>query len=97
VKAVILIFKHASFLWLSNESHVALTLAEVDYQKANIDLKIQEYLKASSPEPSVEEFTHFIMATDIGMLIVTFAIKISHQASSFISVLGQKHQCKENN
>jgi hypothetical protein len=75
VEAVILILKHASFLWLSNGSESALTLAEADYQKANIDLKIQEYLQASSPEHSVEEFAFkFIMATDIGMFIVTFVL-----------------------
>ena len=86
VEAVILILKHATSLWLSNESESALTLAELDYQKANIDLKIQEYLKASSPKHSVEEFAHFIMATEIGMLIIAFVIIISHQASSIISV-----------
>jgi hypothetical protein len=87
VEAVILILKHATFLWLSNESESALNLAEVDYQKANISLKIQEYLKASSPEPSVEEFAGFIMATEIGMLIVALMIITSHQTFSLISVL----------
>jgi len=65
ILAVILILKHATFLWLSNKPESALTLVELDYQKANIDLKVQEYLKASSPEHIVEEFTHFIMATEI--------------------------------
>lgn len=50
----------------------------MDYQKANIDLKIQDYLKASSPQHFIEEFASFIMATDIGMFIVAFIILISH-------------------
>jgi hypothetical protein len=70
VEAVILILKHTSFLWISNESEAALTLAAVDYQKANIDLKIQEYLKAYSLKHSVEEFAHFIMATEIGIWLL---------------------------
>ncbi|KAN0129950.1 hypothetical protein V8E53_012276 [Lactarius tabidus] len=67
VEAVILILKHTTSLWISNEElKSTLTLAEVDYQKANINLKIQEYLQAS-PEHSVEESAHFIMATDIAL------------------------------
>ena len=97
MEAVILILKHATFLWLSNEPESALTLAELDYQKANIDLKIQEYLKVSSPEHSVEEFAHFIMDTEIGMLIIAFMIIISDQTFSIISVLNllSKHKCIE--
>ena len=92
MEAVILILKHATFLWLSNEEESALTLAGLDYQKANIDLKIQEYLRAFSPEHIVEEFTHFIMATEIGMLIIAFIIIISHQASRVISVFGARRR-----
>jgi hypothetical protein len=85
VEAVILILKHTTSLWISNEElKSTLTLAEVDYQKANINLKIQEYLQAS-PEHSVEESAHFIMATDIGMLAITFVVTISHQAFSIVS------------
>ena len=40
----------------------------LDYQKSDIELKIQDYLKASH---SIEEITAFIMETDIGMFIVT--------------------------
>ncbi|KAH9081436.1 hypothetical protein EDB83DRAFT_544428 [Lactarius deliciosus] len=65
-EAVILIFKHATFLRLSNvTSKSALPRAELDYRDANIDSSIQKYLMASSQEHSVELFAAFIMATDI--------------------------------
>ncbi|KAH9028581.1 hypothetical protein EDB85DRAFT_1970249, partial [Lactarius pseudohatsudake] len=66
ILAVILIFKHATFLRLSIiASKSALTRAEQDYRDANIDSSIQQYLTASSQEHSVELFAAFIMATDI--------------------------------
>ena len=49
---------------------LALACAEKDYQKANIDKKIQEYLTANSEEHSVKSFADFIMATDIGKFIL---------------------------
>jgi len=65
--AVILILKHATLLCLSNLSpESALTQAELAYQEANIDLRIQQYLRASSQEHSVQQFVDFIMATYIG-------------------------------
>ena len=68
------------FLRLSNTTESALNIAGLDYQNADIDLKIQDHLKASSPKHSVEEFVSFIMATEIGMLIVVcIVILISHQ------------------
>ena len=74
-EAVIFILKHATFLHLSNPSQKsALTQAEKDYQAANINMKIQEFLTPSQApyfqEFSVEELTHFIMANDIGMLLL---------------------------
>ena len=55
MKAVILIFKHANFLKLSNLSaKSALTQAEMDFWGSKIDLKIQEHFVASSHENSVE-------------------------------------------
>jgi hypothetical protein len=81
VEAVILILKHATFLRLSNLSpKSALTHAELDYQEANIDLKIQQYLAASSQEHSVELFAAFIMATDIGLFILSSVYMVSHHA-----------------
>ena len=81
MKAAILIFKHATFLHLSNSSaSSALTQADVDYCTSNIDLKIQEHLVASAHEHSVEKFAHFIMTTDIGLFILASVKVISHQA-----------------
>ena len=96
VKAVILIFKHATFLHLSNSSaESALTYAEKDFWASKIDLKIQEHLVASSHNNSVEQFAHFIMATDIGLFILASVKIISHQAfTSIISVFCWKG-CKE--
>ena len=79
VQALLLIFKHAMFLRLSNTTKSALNLAGLNYQKADIDLKVQDYLKVSSPDHSVEEFASFIRATDIGMLIGVFAMIIISQ------------------
>ena len=69
VEVVVLILMHATILRLSNTPHKALILAEQDYQEARIDLKIQEHLKAFTPEDSVEKFADFIMATNIGLFI----------------------------
>jgi len=63
--AVTLILKHATLLRVSNSPASALSYAELGYQKANIDAVIQEYLRKSGPEHSVEEFAGFIMGTDI--------------------------------
>ena len=78
VKVVILILKHATFLRLSNQPEQALTLAEQDYQKAKIDWKIHELLKAFTPKNSVEKVADFIMATNIGLFIHSSLTTISH-------------------
>ena len=62
---------------------LALACAEKDYQKANIDMKIQEHLAATSEEHSVKFFADFIMATDIGLFRLPFLKIISHQAFQF--------------
>ena len=64
--------KHATTLRPSNEPEKALALAVKDYKKANIDFKIQEYLKAFTSEDSIEKFADFIMATNIGLFICTY-------------------------
>ena len=92
VKAVILILKHATFLQLSESSKEALTHAELDYQKANIDLNVHQILASS--EHSVKKFVEFIMATDIGSFILASVIIKSHQTFSAISVFSQ-HTCIE--
>jgi len=63
--AVTLILKHATLLRTSNLPDVALTIVELNYQKANINESIQQYLVACSSELSIEQFAEFIMGTDI--------------------------------
>ncbi|KAN0135436.1 hypothetical protein V8E53_006715 [Lactarius tabidus] len=66
ILAVIFIMKLASVLRCFGISrHSVLALAELNYQEAGIDLKIQEYLAGTSEEQSVEQLADFIMATDI--------------------------------
>jgi hypothetical protein len=93
VEAVILILKHATFLCLSNLSpKSALTRAELDYQKANVNSIIQQYCTTSPQEHSVEQlelFAAFIMATDIGSFILASVEIISHHVSRAISVFSQ--------
>ena len=77
MKAVIIIFKHATFLKLSSSStESALTHAEVDFWASKIDMKIQEHLVASVHENSVELHADFIKATDIGLFVLV-SVKIS--------------------
>ena len=78
MEAVILILKHATTLQPSNEPKKALALAGKEYKKANIDFKIQEYLKEFTSEDSVKKFADFIMATDIGLFICIYLPTISH-------------------
>jgi hypothetical protein len=74
---------------------VALTDVELDYQKSNIDESIQQYLTSCASEPSVEQFSGFIMATDIGLFtLLLFDISISYCLFSLMSVLSQ-YRCIE--
>ncbi|KAN0131255.1 hypothetical protein V8E53_010959 [Lactarius tabidus] len=86
LSTVVLFLKHATLLRISNKADAALAQVDLDYQKANINLKIQEHLKAYSSQDSVEKFAGFIMATDIGEFVLLFVTTISHQAFSTISV-----------
>ncbi|KAH9058956.1 hypothetical protein EDB83DRAFT_2388736 [Lactarius deliciosus] len=73
VAAVILILKEATFLRHSNMSaESALTHAEVDYRKGNIDSNIRQRLTAPSQVLSDESFASFIMAIDLSSVEVTF-------------------------
>ena len=56
----------------------SLIRAELHYQQANVDLKIQQYLMASSKEQSVEQLVSFIMGTDFGLFILASVKIISH-------------------
>ena len=78
VTVVILILKHATTLQLLSTLEEALTQAELDYQKANIDLQIQKHLQAFSPKDTVENFAEFVMATNIGLSMHLSITTISH-------------------
>ena len=56
----------------------------MDFWASKVDLKIQEHLVASSYKDFVEQFAHFIMATDIGLFILVSGKIISHQAFTSI-------------
>ena len=80
VKAVTLILKHATLLRTSNLPEAALTNANLNYQKANIDEFIQQHLMACASELSVEQFASFIMGTIIGVFFF-------HLSSQYLIVL----------
>lgn len=78
VTAVLIILKHATLLRLSNLSpKAALTQAGQNYQAANIDERIEQYLTASSQVHSIEEFSRFVITTDIGWFILTLSFEIT--------------------
>ena len=83
VKAVTLILKHATFLWISMPSKSALTNAEKKYNEANIDVIIQKHLTTCAEKQSVEQFVGFIMSTDNSLF--TF-FHLSHQYLIILSV-----------
>ena len=89
MKATLIILKHASLLHLSNISpKLALIRAELEYQQADIDSKIDEYLMMHSQAQGIELFAGFIMTTDIGQFFFTSLKIISYQAFSPTSVFG---------
>ena len=68
MKAVTLILKQATFLRISILSaKSALANAELNYQKAKVDVAIQQHLTACAAKQSVEQFVGFIMSTNIGL------------------------------
>ena len=96
MKAVTLILKHATLLQTSNLRKAALFIVDQDYQRANIDGSIQQYLTACASNVSVEQFANFIMGTEIGLFILlTFFTTISYCPFSVISVLSQ-YRCVDN-
>jgi hypothetical protein len=94
-KAVTLILKHANLLRLTHLPEPALTYAELNYQKANIDVAIQQHLMAHPQEHSVEEFAGFIMGTDIGLCILHSVISIFYHPFRFLTKW-LKHLLKSN-
>ena len=72
MKVVVLMLKHATALRLSSTPEDALIQAELDFQEADMDWKIQEYLKAFTPEASfdtIPKAIDFIMATNLGLFL----------------------------
>jgi hypothetical protein len=89
-KAVTLILKHATLLRTSNLPEASLTNVDLDYQRGNIDGSIQEYLTACASIVSVEQFSSFIMGTEIGLFILfPFITSISHYCFNVILFLSQ--------
>ena len=88
MKAVTLILKHATLLQSSYLREEALTNADLDYQRANIDGSIQQYLITCASDVSEEQFVGFIMGTEIGLFILfPLSPQISHCPFSAFSVL----------
>ena len=88
MKAVTLILKHATLLLTSNlKKEEALINVDLNYQKANIDESIQQFLTACASELSVEQFASFIMGTDIGLL---FSLSLSLQYLTVLLVSSQQ-------
>ena len=77
MKTVTLILKHATLLRTSNLPEAALTNVDLGYQRQNIDESIQQYLTACASELSVEQFTSFIMGSDIGLLF-SFSLSLQY-------------------
>ncbi len=71
-KAVTLILKHATSLHLSLLAGPALFQVDLDYQKADIDQIIKEYVGACQG-PSAELDEAFIMGIEIGSSILLSA------------------------
>jgi len=71
LKVVVLISRHATSLRPSFLPGPALIQADLDYQKADVDQKIQKYV-ATSQEPSEELDKAFIMGIEIGLPILLF-------------------------
>jgi hypothetical protein len=90
VIAVVLILRLATVSCLSNlPPESALIQAELNYQEANMDLKIQQLLIASqgqTVEQLIEQFAGFIMGTHIGLFILSFAMNHNSILSSLCRV-----------
>jgi hypothetical protein len=87
--------KHATLLRISNLPESALTYAELDYQKANIDVAIKQHLTASPQVHSPDQFAGFIMGIDIGLVFLPFDTFISyHPFSASVNTEWFKHFLK---
>jgi len=68
LEAVLLILKHATFLRLSLLPEPALIQADMDYQKADVDQKVQQHVTTSQGHSELDRA--FIMSIEIGLSIL---------------------------
>jgi len=78
-KVIVLIFKRAMSLRDSLLPGPALIQADLDYQKGDVDQKIQEYV-STSKGPSAELDKAFIMAIEIGSVCLFSCLFKSYKA-----------------
>jgi len=81
---IITIFKHATALCASGySSKAALTQAELDYQKSNVDSIVASYFPASSQEYSAQEFVDFIMNIHVSLLLYLLTSNLTNLIALF--------------
>jgi len=78
-KVIVFILKHATSLRLSLLPGPALIQVDLDYQRADVDQEIQEYVSASEG-PSAELDTAFIMTIEIGSVCLFSCLLKSYKA-----------------
>jgi hypothetical protein len=85
---IIIIFKHATTLCASGYlSKAALTQAELDFQKSNVDSKVASYFTAPPQEYSSQQFVDFIMDVHVGLFFKKIIKIISNKAYSSIQLI----------
>jgi hypothetical protein len=69
----------------------ALADAALNYQRANINVTIQQHLTACAAKQSVEQFVGFVMSTNIGLFIflpcvtsISYYSLVSSQSSAHL-------------
>ncbi len=75
LKVIVLILKHTTLLRLSLLPGPALIQADLDYQQADVDQRIQQYI-GTSQRPSAELDKDFIMAIEIGSVCLFLPVQI---------------------
>ena len=92
--AVVLILKHATSLRFSMLPEPALIQADMDYQKADVNQKVQQYI-AASQDYSAKLDTAFIMAVEIGssILVSVWIIQSFHFKPQEWQVCVYKRDC----
>ena len=81
-KVLVCIFRHTTSLQVSLLPGPALIQADLDYQKADVDQKVQEYISACQG-PSAKLDEAFIMGIEIGSSILLSAQTIQSLCFQF--------------